>query len=328
MAVEPQRGQVRVRSADGPVWGAAVLVAPGNTGVHALTCAHVVAAAEQDPGRRRLMVDLPARAWHAEVDPVPAAWSPPPPLDGLEAPEGDAADFAVLPLRADHMPLPRSCGPLRPAACGTPDGRRVSVVGYPRGAPAGIIATAVLTGKAGPCPDWVQLDGLHTTGAVVERGFSGAAVWDPVRQAVVGLVTAAHTDRSTKVAWMLPMETAARHWPPLAGALRPSGAGAPSRAPSVEDNYRLADRLLDIPQIAYDSGRTLRAALPAPVRRNILDHPFPRQQLAALVAACMDHRRGRTALRTAVRELGGDTTTVRRALADLDVFGGDSPEEA
>ncbi|GGX93567.1 VMAP-C domain-containing protein [Streptomyces hiroshimensis] len=229
----PNLGQVRALSPDGSLWGAGILVAPrtpNGAALHVLTCAHVVISATGGPPAGglgelgelgELTVDFPGRNWSAAARPVPGGWAPPPPLGHV--PPGTAlagsADLAVLALDPGHPLLPRDCGPLPLAPCGSPDGRRVSVIGYPRGAPAGLIATAVLTGGGGPCPDWLQLDALHTTGAVMEHGFSGAAVWDPDRGRVIGLVTAAHTDRTVKAAWMLPVEAAVRLWPPLAGAV-------------------------------------------------------------------------------------------------------------
>ncbi|MFE1800367.1 trypsin-like peptidase domain-containing protein [Streptomyces sp. NPDC059517] len=322
-------------STDGVLYGAGVLVAPTGTGIHVLTCAHVVAAALWLPGEGRqsgadgrkagapegeLLVDLPGRAWSAVVRPVPEGWSPPPSLEHLFPGQalGDRGDLAVLAPR-DGSPLPDlRQGPLPLAECGPADDRRVAIIGYPRGAPAGLIATARVTGRGGPCPEWVQLDGVRTTGAVVERGFSGAAVWDPAIRRVIGLVTAAAKDRTAKVAWMLPMEAAARLWPPLTGALR---ASAPwvrsSRAcsqPSLEETYELAEALLDVPQIGHDSGRLLRGQLPAAVRRNVPDHPWPRQQLQGLVQACVDQTGGCAALRAAVAGLGGGSAPAAVAL--------------
>ncbi|MCP3818658.1 serine protease [Streptomyces sp. A3M-1-3] len=266
-----------------------------------------------------LLVELPGRDWAATARPLAEGWSPSPSFDTPE-PGGataDSCDFAVLALESGQPPLPGGCGPLPLAPCGVPQGQRVAVIGYPRGAPAGLIATARVTGVGGPCPEWVQLDGLRTTGAAVERGFSGAAVWDPVRQRVIGLITAAHSDRTAKIAWMLPVETALGLWPPLAGAVRPAGP-RPCRPPAVEQQYQLADELLDVPQIGYDSGRALREALPAAVRRNIRDHAWPRQQLQAVVQACMDHRDGCPALRAAVLNLGGGSVSALAAAGTLD----------
>ncbi|MGQ4384802.1 trypsin-like peptidase domain-containing protein [Streptomyces sp. SAS_270] len=314
----PERGQVRVLSPDGALWGAGVLVAPEGATVHVLTCAHVVTAAIGGPSGQ-LLVDLPGRAWSATARLLPDSWSPAPaydrPVPGADCMPG--ADFAVLALDAQHPQLPRGCGPLPLAQCDHPSGQRVAVIGYPRGVPAGLIATARLTGGGGPCPDWVQLDGLRATGALVEHGFSGAAVWDPARQRVIGLITAAHTDRSTKVAWMLPVEVALHLWPPLVGAVRPPGP-RPCTPPPLEHQYELADALLDVPQIGYDSGRALRSALPAAVRRNIPDHAFPRQQLQAVVQTCTDHHEGCPILRAAVLNLGGGSVSAHNALEILD----------
>jgi hypothetical protein len=186
-----------------------------------------------------------------------------------------------------------------------------------------------MTGTGGPCPDWVQLDGLQTTGAAVERGFSGAAVWDPAVRGVVGLVTAAHTDRTAKVAWMLPVEAAVRLWPPLAAAVR-SAAPPPCRAPSPEDRYRLADALLEVPQIDHDAGDSLREALPPAIRRNIRKHLWPRQQLQAIVHACVDYQGGCAALRAAVLNVGGESVSALRSAGILDEVccsAGRGPEE-
>jgi len=332
--VGPEQGHVRVLSEDGVLYGAGVLVEPTGSGVHVLTCAHVVAAAlglpdqgrpapGRDSGGRTprgaLLVDLPGRDWAAAVHPVPGGWSPPPPLDHIDPGRAlaDCGDLAVLAPHGALPALPRGAGPLPVAPCGEADERRVAVIGYPRGAPAGIVATARLTGRGGPCPEWVQLDRVRMTGAAVERGFSGAAVWDPALRRVVGLVTAASRDRAEGVAWMLPMEAAARLWPPLTGALRAPVRRAACSPPSVEQSYELADALLDVPQIGHDSGRLLRLQLPAPVRRNIPDHPWPRQQLQALVRACADQPGGCSALRTAVRGLGGGSASAEAALDTL-----------
>lgn len=313
----PERGQVRVLARDGSLSGAGVLVARQGAAPHVLTCAHVVTGALGEPSGT-LIVDLPGRDWSAPAHPLAEGWSPPPPLDD-PVPGTDLTghgDLAVLALGPGHPGLPLGCGPVPLARCGPPDGQRVSVIGYPRGASAGIIATARLAGTGGACPEWVQLDGLRPTGAVVERGFSGAAVWDPARRRVIGLVTAAHTDRSAKVAWMLPVEAAVRLWPPLAGAVRGPGRQR-CTPPSLEQRYALADALLDVPQIGYDSGRTLRAELPPPIRRNIRDHVFPRQQLQAVVESCTGHEDGCRALRSAVLNLGGGSVAAGEAAALL-----------
>ncbi|SEG88226.1 Trypsin-like peptidase domain-containing protein [Nonomuraea solani] len=310
----PERGQVRVLSADGALWGAGVLAMVGEAGLHVLTCAHVVTAAGAEPDGD-LVVDLYGRGWSARARSLPEAWSPTPPLGTLPAGASltDMGDFAALRLEAGHPPLPRGCGPLPLLSCGAPLGRQVAIIGYPHGTVSGLIATARMVGSGGPCPDWVQLDGLRTTGATVEHGFSGAAVWDPAVHRVVGLVTAAHTDRTAKVGWMLPVTTAVRLWPPLATAVR-SAAPSRCRPPAPEARYRVADALLEVPQIEHDSGEALREALPPAIRRNIRKHPYPRQQLQAVVQACTDYEGGCAALRAAVLNVGGETASALRAV--------------
>lgn len=329
----PEQGHVRVLSEDGVLCGAGVLVEPSGMGVHILTCAHVVTAAlGLSAGGRRtapnpfggqapegdLLVDLPGRDWSAVVRTLPGGWSPPPPLDRVDPGRSlaDCGDLAVLIPRDAPPRLPRGGGALPVAPCGPAGDRRVAIIGYPRGAPAGLVATAQVTGRGGPCPDWVQLDRVRMTGAAVERGFSGAAVWDPAIRRVIGLITATSGDRTAGIAWMLPTEAVARLWPPLRGALR-APASPSCSPPSIEESYELAEALLDVPQIGLDSGRLLRLQLPAAVRRNVPDHPWPRQQLQALVRACADQPGGCAALRTAVHQLGGGSASAEVALAVL-----------
>ncbi|MGC9537785.1 S1 family peptidase [Streptomyces sp. UG1] len=213
-------------SPHGGVHGAGIMVTPDTV----LTCAHVVASAVGSTGERALAipedsvhVDVPGRPDIAagEAVVVPGGWFPGP-LAG-----GSGGDLAVL--RTAWSP-PDEVVPARLGPCGEPDRREVSVYGHPTGAPDGLLSAARLTGPGGPHRDWIQLDGLGSVGAPVGHGFSGAGVWDPAARRVVGMVTAAWTDRQAKVAWMLPLEAAARMWPELALLLeRAEASVAPGR---------------------------------------------------------------------------------------------------
>ncbi|MFJ2746261.1 trypsin-like peptidase domain-containing protein [Streptomyces sp. NPDC087440] len=326
----PHTGQVRVLSPDGVLAGAGVLVAlDGSPSLHVITCAHVVddvgglsrfrtvdgAAA----GTASVLVDLPGRGWSAKAVVVEGSRADSPLLD-VAAPghrAEECGDFVALALVPGSPPLPEGCRPLPLAPCGEPVEQPVLVLGYPEGLSDGIVTAGRLIGVGGACPLWVQLEGVQSTGAPFERGFSGAAVWDPDKGRVVGMVTAAHARPETKVAWMLPVEAAIRFWAPLGGAVRTPEPRA-CEPPPVEAQLGLADALLEIPQIEYDSGKALRMALPRAVRRNVRDHAYPRHQVQALIAACLDHRDGCPALRAAVAELGGDTASTREALGVLD----------
>ncbi|MFV8186271.1 MULTISPECIES: effector-associated domain 2-containing protein [Streptomyces] len=309
-------GRVRVLSPQGVVRGAGILVMPGTV----LTCAHVVAAALA-PGRagpeappHPVLVDAPAHpdvpAGEAVV--VEGGWSPGP-LAG-----GSGSDLAVL--RTEWSPS-EDVPPARLGPCGEPDRREVGMYGHPVSAPHGLWSTARLVGRGGPHPDWIQLEGLGPTGAVVGHGFSGAGVWDPAARRVIGMVTAAYTDQQAKVAWMLPLEAAAGTWPDLASAMAAPASNAalsPGRwrpaQPSDRDQFALADALLNIPPVEEDHGAALRGLLPATIRRAVRTHARPRLQLFFLVQACAEHPGGRRALIEALRLLDDESRAAKAAL--------------
>ncbi|MFR0358920.1 effector-associated domain 2-containing protein [Streptomyces sediminimaris] len=316
-------GGVRVLSPRGAVQGAGILVLPGTV----LTCAHVVASALR-PGRdgleaptRAVLVDAPGHPDVAAGEAVVVArgWFPGP-LAG-----GSGADLAVL--RTRWSP-PRSLAPARLGPCGEPDLREVGACGHPVGAPDGLWSTARLVGRGGPHRDWIQLEGLGAAGARVGPGFSGAGVWDPAARRVVGMITAAYGDRQAKVAWMLPMEAAARMWPDLAGAVEPPGRGVPggpgrdapggpgwwAGPPSDRDQFALADALLNVAQVEEDHGAALRGLLPPAIRRAVRTHARPRLQLFFLVQACAEHPGGREALVGALRLLDDESQAAKAAL--------------
>ncbi|MCX5204505.1 serine protease [Streptomyces sp. NBC_00237] len=313
--------------------GAGVLVSLGGSRpLHVITCAHVLTditgrresdddgtGARPGPGPLEVLVDIPGRGWAAKASLVQGSWVPTPRLDVSEPGHlnEDRGDFAALSLAVDAPPLPPGCLPLPLAPCGDPAGQPVLVLGYPNGLSDGIVTESRLVGTGGACPSWVQLEGRQVTGAALEGGFSGAAVWDPAKSRVVGLVTAAHTRPETKVAWMLPVEAAVGFWSPLGGALR-SPPVRVCRPPSAQDQRELAGALLDIPQIDYDLGLGLRMSLPRAVRRSARDHPVPLQRVQALIEACLEQRDGCPTLREAVAGLGGDTVATQEALAVLD----------
>ncbi|MEV7384750.1 MULTISPECIES: effector-associated domain 2-containing protein [unclassified Streptomyces] len=310
-AERPALGRLRILSQRGVVNGAGILVLPGVV----LTCAHVVASAVgQNRGRpdvvpaEPVLVDAPGRPGGAagEATVVPESWSPGP-LAG-----GSGGDLAVL--RTDWSP-PEGTVTAQLGPCGEPDRREVAIYGFPAGAPDGLWSRARLVDHGGPHPDWIQLEGIGTAGTQVSRGFSGAGVWDPAARRVVGMVTAAYTDREAQVAWMLPLEAAARMWPGLAPALGTSVPPPwPPEPPSDRDQFALADALLNVPQIEDDDGAALRGLLPPGIRRAIRTHARPRLQVFFLVQACAEHPDGRDCLIEAVRLLDDASRPARAAL--------------
>jgi hypothetical protein len=96
--------------------------------------------------------------------------------------------------------------------------------GYPRRYDTGVGATGELAAWGGPGNQWVELQGVQVAGHRVEGGFSGAAVYDQVVQAVVGIVVAEDKLAEAKLAWMLPIRVLtallAPSWPRVAAIVQ------------------------------------------------------------------------------------------------------------
>ncbi|MFE7403101.1 serine protease [Streptomyces sp. NPDC057557] len=194
------------RAHDEGVAGAGVLVGAR----HVVTCAHVV---DLQIGRQALgpghSQDTPADAVEVEfpfaeqtghtgtrLQATVVGWEPIA-VDG-------SGDVALLELAApvDCTPAPLACPPVL-------SDHRFSVHGFPHGDTAARHATGVLRGASGPQGQWVQMDAGGPTGWAVERGFSGAPVFDEDGEAVVGIV-ALRDDHRT--AHMLPMSYLRTLW--------------------------------------------------------------------------------------------------------------------
>ncbi|MFF3482631.1 trypsin-like peptidase domain-containing protein [Streptomyces sp. NPDC002701] len=356
-------GRLRVRSPDGVVHGGGLLL----TGTTAVTCAHVVttaltggsstaAALPADPPRGHVLVERPAESGRPGVsgtaEVTADGWFTGPligPLAGEDRTDlACRTDLAVLTL---DRPFPHATRTAVPGRCPASDGRTLRVFGYPKQAPHGIWVSARLVGAGGPCPVWRQLDVVADSGVVVEQGFSGAGVWDPRSERMVGLVTAAFSRGGARVAWMLPLDVAAEQWtalsayfdvePRVRGAVdssRAEGTGAspdgarawpravvpvsppplPPSVPSVSEQFALAKALVAIPQIDEDHGAALRSLLPPAIRHNVKSQSRAFMQVAEIVRACTQHRDGRAALREAVILLAPESVSVEAALHLLD----------
>lgn len=299
--------RARVRDGQGTGIAGAGLLLTDHT---VLTCAHVVEAALRlprcdtgDPPRGTVLVDFPAAPEGAEPTAARVA-------DGGWLRHPPAGDLAVLRLDA---PPPRSVSPAPVGRCGTESGALVSVFGHPAAVPNGLWARGRVVGQGGPLPGWRQIDGLDAVGAAVERGFSGAGVWDLGRGLVVGVLASVLTPRRTdpaaaapRVAWMIPLD-----------ALDPGHLPAPPVAEPVTDRaappsslWPLVDRLLAMESFRVDAGTQLLAQLPAEITAGTTRSTNPRLQLYHLVSRCGEFTVGPTALARAVRWMEGDTLAV------------------
>lgn len=281
------------------------------TGRTVLTCAHVVEAAlrPSDPGpapEGTVLVDFPGIEG---AGPLPArvaegGWLRNPP----------AADLAVLELA---QAPPAGVGAAPAGTCGTDTGTPVTLFGHPAPVPDGLWARGRVTGPGGPHPGWRQVDGLDAVGARVERGFSGAGVWDLDRGLVIGVLASVlvpsgrdGADRP-RVAWMIPLDL-------LEPPLRPAALAEPvadSWAAPPSSLWPLVDRLLAVESVRADAGAQLLALLPAEIAAGTARSAVPRVQLYHLVSRCGQFARGPAALVRAARWLEGDTLAVTDLVA-------------
>ncbi|MFJ2510086.1 trypsin-like peptidase domain-containing protein [Streptomyces griseoviridis] len=283
-----------------------------------LTCAHVVEAALRLPDADRppegtVRVDFPAAE---DGGAVPArvaegGWLRRPP----------ALDLAVLEL-AEPPPPSAVAAPV--AVGGAETGAQVTLFGHPAAVPDGLWTRGRVAGAGGPHARWRQIDGLDAVGAPVERGFSGAGVWDLGQGRVVGVLAAVLVTRRTdgpggpRVSWMIPLDV-------LDPALLPAATAPPPTAPRAVDEWAaappsalwpLVDRLLAMESFRLDAGPQLLGQLPAEIAAGTTRSANPRVQLYHLVVRCGEFARGPAALVRAVRWLEGDTLAVTEFAAE------------
>lgn len=290
MARAQEVWRVRVCGSDGAVYGAGVLVA----GCSVLTCAHVVEhALGMDAERVRpgveVDVDLPMSPQFARHRARIAAsgWMP--------AGADRCGDLAVLTLPDDAV---RGICPAVVRICGPAAGRRVRLYGHPLGLDQGTWVSAVMRGTGGPAGEWVQLDAL-ATGHRITSGFSGAGIVDEASGDVIGLLVAEDLTVAARVGWMMPLECAARHWPPLATLLTPPDVPPGAFDDSTPEALRrswlfgVVECCLRVPVLAGQDGRDrvvgqLRPSIAAVAERS----SRPGMDLHGIVTACLAYEGG------------------------------------
>ncbi|TNC20301.1 trypsin-like peptidase domain-containing protein [Amycolatopsis alkalitolerans] len=157
--------QVRITTTDGRLLGAGT-----RAGGHVLTCAHVLA--RDEPGRA-FRVEFPLARPGLSVEAELVSWRP----------RGE--DLAVVkPAGALPFSAPPLCDGLASA------GHEFRCFGYPAGHPDGVWTEGRVVGQAG---HGLQLEAASDRGLALQRGFSGAPVWDTRLRAVIGIVAIADT---------------------------------------------------------------------------------------------------------------------------------------
>ncbi|MGW4085991.1 nSTAND1 domain-containing NTPase [Streptomyces sp. NPDC004822] len=164
-----ERGAARVFAPDGEPAGAGFLVAEGLL----CTCAHVVAEPDGSRPPGPVEVDFPLLAGAVPGPRVTAeveSWRP----------EDDIALLRLTAAVDGAEPLPMADG------SGGEWDRGIRAFGFPPQVPRGVNATGTLRGRQRA--DLLQID-LDAQGVPIGPGFSGAAVWDPAHEVVVGMLT-------------------------------------------------------------------------------------------------------------------------------------------
>ncbi|MBO3752789.1 trypsin-like peptidase domain-containing protein [Streptosporangiaceae bacterium NEAU-GS5] len=175
---------------------------------HVLTAAHVVDGSDNTtvsfPGGRGAFDDLPASVLYR----------------GEWARQGDYGDMAVLELAEPVAITPATLA--RPTELRTAGHGNLKIYGFRRGnIRTGSIATVRADWTQHVAGEWIQLTNTDGFGEELGKGFSGAAVYAPDADAVVGMVTDADPSPEHRIGLMLPIPSLRRHWEPLDDWLYP-----------------------------------------------------------------------------------------------------------
>ncbi|MCP4156581.1 MAG: hypothetical protein GY757_53195 [bacterium] len=204
---------IRILKGDGkskePI-GAGFLVTP----THLLTCAHVVAKTTEMPVDL-VYLDFPLLKGQPAARANVIKWYP----IKEKAGTGELEDIAVLELLQDP-PLPEEITPATLVHLETNNftHRPVRMCGFPKGVDQGTYANGTLQGPTGK--GWIEIH-HDLSGGMVEKGFSGTAVWDKKENAVSGMIVSTMIPSREKVAYMIPAESLIRAFPQLEKHSRP-----------------------------------------------------------------------------------------------------------
>jgi S1-C subfamily serine protease len=192
----------------------------------------------------------------------------------------------------------------------------VRLIGYPAAAaPAQVLARARLIGPHDPVTGWRQLDRVASATVAVDRGFSGAAVFEPGGR-VVGMAVARSTLGQQTVGWMLPVATLRRLLP---GQYADALTTAPRMDPPTSvERTALARALAEIPTVADPLARAeLVMGLPDEIRLGIRTHHRLGLDSRELIVTALDRTHGLGDLYQALLEREGPTSISLRAFRDL-----------
>ena len=178
---------------------------------HVLTCAHVIAQVLSIPPDTPMMptqtirLEFPFVTLGTILTARVVRWYPVQ-FNASHALE----DIAILELESI---TPEAVRPLRLVTADDVWGDAFRAFGFPEGHDEGVWASGEL--RDSQTGGWVQIEDTKVTGHRVMEGFSGGPVWDEHLGGVVGMVVAADTLASVKVASIIPSALLIEAWPEL-----------------------------------------------------------------------------------------------------------------
>lgn len=196
---------VRIFTCKGTVVGTGFLVCEN----YIVTCAHVIAQAlgiKQDVKTRPnedILLDFPFINPEIQLTANVVLWRPVP--SAGEASVAGKEDIAILKL--NNSP-PANLKPVKLFVETNLRGDEFLTFGFPVNHDDGLEAGGKLGGKQ--AAGWVQIEGGEV-GTRLERGFSGAPIWDEKLKGIVGMAVAADDSRKeAKIGFMIPVEEIVR----------------------------------------------------------------------------------------------------------------------
>jgi len=233
----------RIYHGNGVVIGAGFLVSRE----YVLTCAHVITEALSLPQNTKEMpsdsieLDFPLIAPGSKLKAQVSFWQP---VSSTELVE----DIAGLKLNSKLL---NATQPPRLVEAKDSWEHPIRIFGFPKGRNDGIWASGVLRDVTGK--NWLQIEDIKVSGYQVEKGFSGAPVWDEKLAGVVGMAVAAETKReNTKAAFLISTKVLRETWPELdkLGEME-IGSKRPSNRLTFGKRRRLEQKLSEL-QVHYD----------------------------------------------------------------------------
>ncbi|NEO79331.1 serine protease [Moorena sp. SIO4G3] len=197
---------VRIYHSNGAVVGAGFLVSNG----YLLTCAHVITEAlgilqtTEEAPTEAIHLDFPLIAPGQKLTASVVFWKPVSDTEVIE-------DIAGLRLNSK---LPDSAQPVQLVTAENLWNHLIRVFGFPKGDDDGVWGSGVLRDKN--AKGWLQIEDIKVPGYQVERGFSGAPVWDDQLAGVVGMAVAAEKRReNVKAGFLVPTQVLNQFWSEL-----------------------------------------------------------------------------------------------------------------